>query len=386
MYEDNFDFMPSLTVETIGDDLEILLMEEYPRIAKSYILYRQKRTEERERNNLITKEVIKATRAIDTKEANANMDEKSIGGRVGAASDIIQQRLALEYDMSPEVAQAHKDMIVYTHDLNYYSSGAHNCLTIDIGKLLTEGYWTRNGSIRPAGSFRTAAQLIPVIFQTQSLNQFGGVASMHIDYDLAPFVKKSFRKILQKHLNRQVGEDFKVRDDIGIDERYAPNREYKEKYPNAWDWALEDLKEEVQQGCESLFHNLNTLESRAGSQLPFSSINFGRDTSAEGRLVTKSILEASIKGVGKEHSTPIFPISIFCIKDGVNKKPGDPNYDLKLLALKSLSKRIFPNFANGNCILAKEDPNDIDTIFATMGKCKLAHVKSFEPRPRVSAA
>lgn len=131
------------------------------------------------------------------------------------------------------------------------------------------------------------------------------------------------------------------------------------------------LEREGKQSTEALYHNLNTLESRQGSQVPFTSLNLGRDTTPEGRLVSKWILNASIEGVGKHHLTPIFPISIFQYKAGDNANPGDPNYDLKQLALKSMAKRIYPNWANCDWSEAHEDLSNIDTYFATMGRCKL---------------
>jgi ribonucleoside-triphosphate reductase len=145
------------------------------------------------------------------------------------------------------------------------------------------------------------------------------------------------------------------------------NEELKETYPKAYDYAIEMLEAEGSQAAQGLYHNLNTLESRQGSQVPFTSINLGRDTSTEGRLVTKWILQASIDGIGKYHQTSIFPISIFQYKHGTNAHEGDPNYDLKKLALKSLSKRIYPNWCNGDWSQAHEDESNPDTFFSTMG-------------------
>ena len=140
---------------------------------------------------------------------------------------------------------------------------------------------------------------------------------------------------------------------------------------NAYSYAIKQLEREGRQSAEALFHNLNTLESRAGSQVPFTSINFGRDTSTEGRMVSRWMLEASMSGIGKHHLTPIFPISIFQYKANCNANPGDTNYDLKKLALESMSKRIYPNFVNCDYSQANENPLDIDTYYATMG-CRTA--------------
>ena len=135
-----------------------------------------------------------------------------------------------------------------------------------------------------------------------------------------------------------------------------------------YEYSMRQLEREMRQSCEALYHNLNTLESRAGSQVPFTSINFGRDTSTEGKLVQKWMLNASLSGIGKHHLTPIFPISIFQYKSGVNAEEGTPGYGLKQMAINSLSRRIYPNFVNCDYSEAHEDPSNPDTFFATMGK------------------
>ena len=219
--------------------------------------------------------------------------------------------------------------------------GNHNCLVADVDRLLKNGFKQRNGDCRPPKSISSALQLLQVIFQSQSNEQFGGVAANHVDFTLAPYVQMSY----DKHL--------KIAQEYGIEdaEKYAKDRTIAE----------------TKQAAESFYHNLNTVHTRSGDQLAFTSINFGRDTSWQGRLITKSLLEASIDGIGRYHTTSIFPISIFQHKKGVNDKPGTPNYDLKQLAIKSLCKRIYPNFANCVWTEANEDPDDIRTMFCTMG-------------------
>lgn len=239
-----------------------------------------------------------------------------------------------------------------------------NCLFLDFKRLFENGFKTRNCDVRPPNSLSTACQLVAVALQLQSQCQFGGCASAHIDTDLAPFVKKSFFKHFKdgaKYIeHRELPDDFTS--DMSIsDPRYVAFSK------NVTDYAFDMLNKEGKQSAEGLYHNLGTLESRAGSQVPFSSLNLGRDTSAEGRLVSLWLLNASINGIGKHHRTPIFPITIFSYKKGVNTDPGDPNYDLKQLALKSMSMRLYPNWANGDWSEAHEDPDDPDTIFATMG-------------------
>lgn len=184
-----------------------------------------------------------------------------------------------------------------------------------------------------------------------------------MDYDLAPLVKMSYAKHLRTGLKWLCGVELsKEIKSLNIEDNY-----YDKTYPNAHAFAMDELNKEMSQACQGLYHNLNTLESRQGSQVPFTSINLGRDTSPEGRLITKHIFEASLNGIGKFHKTSIFPISIFQHKRGCNASKDDPNYDLKQLALKSLSKRIYPNFVNCDWSEAHEDENNIDTYFATMG-------------------
>ena len=360
-----------MSVEQIQDLVESYLMKsEYPEVAKSYIIYRDQRSKERTRRSKLIKAVMKRTEATAVENSNANVDEKSFSGREKEASADVQKVIALDYTLSPEVSQAHKDMLLYQHDLEKTNIGEHNCLFVDFEKVFNEGFVTRNGDIRPPATLSSACQQTAVIFQCQSQVQFGGVGTVHLDYDLAPFVKKSFRKHIHHYLT-----DVEDQSDINADTilaQHGPieidNPDLMNELPEAYSFAMKQLEREGKQAAEAMFHNLNTLESRAGSQVPFTSINFGRDTSTEGRFVTRKMLDASMSGIGKHHLTPIFPISIFQYKAGCNANPGDPNYDLKQLAIESLSKRIYPNFVNCDYSQAHEDLNNKDTYFATMGK------------------
>ena len=361
-----------MSVEFIQDLVEQYLMKsERPDVAKAYILYREQRSKERIRRSKVIDAVMKRNEATAVENANANVDEKSFSGREKESSADVQKIIALDYTLSPIVSQAHKDMLLYQHDLEKTNIGEHNCLFIDFEKLFTEGFETRNGDIRQPSTFSTACQQVAVIFQCQSQVQFGGVGTVHLDYDLAPFVKKSFYKHMVQYYTDV--EDYEKETAEKLLAEYAPieidNKELAGELglPKAYSYAMKQLEREGKQSAEALFHNLNTLESRAGSQVPFTSINFGRDTSTEGRLVTKWMLDASLAGVGKHHLTPIFPISIFQYKVGCNANEGDPNYDLKQHALLSMSKRIYPNFVNCNFSEANEDPDNPDTYFATMG-------------------
>ena len=364
-----------LTVEQIQDLVEGYLMKsEYPEVAKAYILYRDNRSKERIRRSKMVRAVMKRTEATAVENSNANVDEKSFSGREKEASADVQKIIAIDYTLSPVIGNAHKDMLLYQHDLEKTNIGMHNCLFVDFDKLFTEGFCTRNGDIRPPSTFSSACQQTAVVFQCQSQVQFGGVGTVHIDYDLAPFVKKSFYKHMHHYLTDV--EDRSDEQATEILSQYTVeigNKELQGQYglQDAYNFAIKQLEREGTQSGEAMYHNLNTLESRAGSQVPFTSINFGRDTSVEGRFVSRKMLEASLSGIGKHHLTPIFPISIFQYKQGCNADPGDPNYDLKQLALESLSKRIYPNFVNCDYSQAHEDPNDPDTFYGTMG-CRTA--------------
>lgn len=364
----------ALTVEQIQDMVEIQLMLSYRKdIAKAYILYRNERTKIRDRNSNLVKNIMVRADSKVNYRSNANVDESSFSGREKEASADIGKMIALDFDgLSRDVADAHKTMLVYQHDLEKAIYGIHNCLNLNFQEIFTYGFRTRNGDVRPPTSFSTACQLVAVAFQCQSQVQFGGVGSIHLDYDLAPFVTKSFFKHYAdglKYLHHNTDEEANnfvsncIDEDIGINDMELMDDDKQDVY----NYAMDMLEREGKQAAQGLYHNLNTLESRQGSQVPFTSINLGRDTSTEGRLVTKWIMEASIDGIGQHHLTSIFPISIFQYKQGTNANAGDPNYDMKQLALESMSKRIYPNWCNCDWSQAHEDENNPDTFFATMG-------------------
>lgn len=356
-----------MSVEDIQDIVETKLMQSSRKdIAKAYILYRNERTKVRDRNSKLVQKVMERVNSKINNRSNANVDEKSFSGREKEASSDIGKMMALDFDgLSKEVADAHKEMLLYQHDLEKAVYGIHNCLNLNFQEIFTYGFRTRNGDVRPPTSFSTACQLVAVAFQCQSQVQFGGVGSIHLDYDLAPFVKMSFAKHFNDGLKYIEGIDVEHSTFTGL--RSINDSVYK-NYPKVYRYAMDMLEKEGRQAAQGLYHNLNTLESRQGSQVPFTSINLGRDTSAEGRLVTKWIMEASIDGIGKYHLTSIFPISIFQYKAGTNANKEDANYDLKQLALESMSKRIYPNWCNCGWSQAHEDENNIDTYFSTINK------------------
>lgn len=372
-----------LSVEEIQDMVEEKLMQSRRKdVAKAFILYRNDRTRIRENKTQLMKDITEKLMATNVQNQNANIDEKSFGGRVGEASDVVLKKYALDNCMSKMARENHLNNEVYIHDLNSYATGMHNCLSIPFDKLLKNGFNTRQTDVRPAQSINTAFQLLAVIFQLQSLQEFGGVSSTHLDWTMVPYVRKSFYKHYVDGLRYVEAKDEQyiqqyvydiINDPECFTEEQSIDSSWWKENNKAYTYALDMTKKEVYQAAEGMYHNLNTLQSRSGNQLPFTSINYGTCTEPEGRMVTKAILDVSIKGIGKLHKTSIFPCGIFQCMKGVNRKPGDPNYDLFQLALKSTAKRLYPNYANvdwsGN---AGYDVNDPKTYFSTMG-CRTAN-------------
>lgn len=377
----------TMTVEEIQDIVENKLMASSRKdVAKEYILYREERTKARELQTQFFQNVTKKIKADDVQNQNANVDEKSFGGRKGEADSELMKKYALDYLMSEKAKTNHIENRIYTHDLDSYAVGMHNCLSIPFDDLLKNGFNTRQTDVRPANSIGTATQLIAVISQIQSLQQFGGVAATHIDWTLVPYVRKSFWKHFKNGLKYVENQEFQWDKNFnhiipeiysislpkdGMDLGDAKNQKcgLLDEHMKAYQYAIDMTTKETYQAIEGLFHNLNTLQSRSGNQLPFTSINYGTCTLEEGRLVTRAILEISIKGIGKNHRTSVFPCQIFQIMKGVNKEPNTPNYDLYKLALESTAKRLYPNYANVDWSTNEGyDINNPDTYVSTMGK------------------
>lgn len=363
-------------VEEIQDIVEKKLMStKYKDVAKAYINYRYLHGLARDQYKEMMDAVAEKLTATNVQNQNANVDEASFGGRIGEAADVVMKKYALEYLVSPMARANHENNEVYIHDLNSYAVGSHNCLSIPFDDLLAKGFNTRQTDVRPAQSINTAFQLVAVIFQIQSLQQFGGVSATHLDWTMVPYVRKSFYKhykdaVLYIADCSDMDKDYILEE---LDGSLSIEDEKYKRYFKLYKYAYNMTVGECKQAVEGMYHNLNTLQSRSGNQLPFSSINYGTCTLPEGRMVTKALLDASIKGVGKLHKTSIFPCGIFQCMKGVNRKPGDPNYDLFQLALRSTSQRLYPNYCNvdwgGN---AGYDVNDPRTYFSTMG-CRTAN-------------
>ena len=369
-FEDQF-----ISVEKIQDFIEEkLMLSRRKDVAKVFIIYRNDRTRVRDRNSSIRVKARNKLNSQDDDKQNANVDGKSFGGRVGAVNSEVMKEIALDEYTSKMARENHLNNEIYIHDLDSYAAGMHNCLSVPFDKLLENGFNTRQTDVRPAQSVSTAFQLVAVIFQLQSLQQFGGVSATHLDWTMVPYVRKSFKKHLKDGFEYIEQGDDMILSLLNTDEEIRFNYPgLKENYSKVYQYAIDMTEKEVYQAVEGMYHNLNTLQSRSGNQLPFTSVNYGTCTEPEGRMVIKALLEVSIKGIGKLHKTSIFPCGIFQCMKGVNRKPGDPNYDLFRLALKSTAQRLYPNYANvdwsGN---EGYDPNDPRTIFSTMG-CRTAN-------------
>ena len=362
-----------ITVEEIQDLVEWNLING-PRadLAKSYIRYRYKKEMARNRYKELMDTIGEKLSASNVQNQNANVDEHSFGGRMGEMNGAVARMYALDHVVSHMAKENHLNNMIYIHDLDHYAVGSHNCLSIPFDDLLAKGFNTRQTDVRPAQSVSTAFQLIAVIFQLQSLQQFGGVSATHIDWTMVPYVRKSFAKhfkdglIYVQHDREQAKM---VPNELSFEDKQANDIRNDEAYT----YAMDMIFKEINQSVEAMYHNLNTLQSRSGNQLPFTSINYGTCTLPEGRMVTKALLDVSIKGIGALHKTSVFPCGIFQCMKGVNREPGDPNYDLFKLALRSTAQRLYPNYANvdwsGN---AGYDVNDPCTYFSTMG-CRTAN-------------
>lgn len=379
-----------LSIEEIQDLVENGLMSTKRKdVAKAYIKYREMRTKERNWNNEMMRAAKEKLTGAKIDNQNANVDEHSFGGRRGEFDSVISKQYALDNCMSKMARENHLNNQIYIHDLDAYAVGMHNCLSIPFDDLLAKGFNTRQTDVRPANSINTAFQLVAVLFQLQSLQQFGGVSATHLDWTMVPYVRKSFwkhykdgLKYIEKLSNNEFEKETYLADQYDIKDCSITDALYV--YNNAYQYATDMTEKELEQAVEGMYHNLNTLQSRSGNQLPFTSINYGTCTLPEGRMVIKALLEGSIKGNGKFHKTPIFPCSIFQVMSGVNKEPGTPNYDLFRLALESTAKRLYPNYANvdwsGN---AGYDPQDPTTFFSTMG-CRTANGLDINAEPGVN--
>ena len=394
-----------MTVEQIQDRVVDLLRQNHCReVAGAYASYRKMRADMRKAEDKQAKAIRDALTASNVQNQNANLDERTFSGRLGEATRVITKKVGLEL-VPKKMRVNHEENRIYLHDLDSLAVGLHNCLSCPIDDTLANGFWTRNMDVRPAKSIRTAMQLVAVIFQLQSQQQFGGISATHFDWSMVPYVNYTFRKhYLIEHLKASEAFEELELDQMTEEELDAWVDEHKAEYmseiglkedditmsdkdkldAHLYKLAAFDTRRDVYQAVEAMYHNLNTLQSRSGGQLPFSSINYGTCTLPEGRLVTKALLDTSIKGLGKLHRTSIFPCGIFQYMKGINDKPGTPNYDLFKLALRSTAQRLYPNYANVDWSGNKGyDPKDPKTYFSTMG-CRTANGYDINADPGVN--
>ena len=366
------------SVEQIQDIVEEILMESsFKKTAREYIRFRQERSRIREaKSDLMniykTISHADASEDSDVKRSNANVDGNSAMGKMlqfGAEGSKVFAKTLL---LRPDIAAAHDNGDIHIHDLDFYATGTLTCCQSDPFVLFENGgFNTGHGHLRTPNSIGSYAALAAILLQANQNEQHGGQSIPNFDYAMAPGVDKSFRKALKRNLekyNKFAGKklSLEVKDTIkyGDDEKLK-----KAKWPKEIvETSNEDVERETLQAMEGFVHNLNTMHSRAGAQVPFTSINFGTDTTPAGRLVSLDLLQATENGLGKGE-TPIFPISIFKVKSGVNYEPGDPNYDLFKKSMAVSAKRLFPNFCfiDAPYNLKYYKKGDYRTEIATMG-------------------
>lgn len=369
------------SVEDIQDAVEkALIYKGFVRTAKAYILYRAERSRVREMNTRLMKtyEDIAFTDAenSDVKRENANINGDSAMGAMLKFGSEGAKRFYDMYVLNPKHAQAHREGDIHIHDLDFLTL-TMTCCQIDLLKLFKDGFSTGHGVLREPNDIASYSALACIAIQANQNDQHGGQSIASFDYGMAPGVKKTYVKRFRDNVSRLLFSSFEIEDsdeqakrllsEIKEEAGLIPEMEKNEKFDKllsekisklascsmdeadrltalARRFADKEIIRATYQAMEALVHNLNTMNSRAGAQVPFSSINYGTDTSKEGRLVMEQLLLATEAGLGRGE-TPIFPIQIFRVKEGVNFNPGDPNYDLFKLAIRVSAKRLFPNFS-----------------------------------------
>ncbi|MDR1272461.1 MAG: anaerobic ribonucleoside triphosphate reductase [Clostridiales Family XIII bacterium] len=369
------------SVESIQDEVEIVLMDRgFPQVAKKYILYREERSRVRERKSRLMQTMDELTnkdaKDSNTKRENANIDGDTPMGTMLKYGSESAKEYYEKYVLKKRQSDAHANGDIHIHDFDFYTLTT-TCCQIDVDKLFKRGFSTGHGHLREPNSIHSYAALACIAIQSNQNDQHGGQSIPNFDYGLAPGVAKTYKKLYVSNfikalelidLDSEFADEavkavFKeIESETGLHPKLTPDVEYTkreiekftelgveadvlEKVHNfAVKTSEKETDRETKQAMEALVHNLNTMHSRAGAQTPFSSINYGTDTTPEGRLVIKNIMLATDDGLGGGE-TPIFPVHIFKVKEGVNYDESDPNYDLFKLACKVSAKRLFPNFS-----------------------------------------
>lgn len=409
---------PTIGVEEIQDLVESELMKVQPEVAKKYIIYRQWRNTERDRKTQI-KHIMDGIVAIDKNDvnlSNANMSSHTPAGQMMTFASEITKDYTYKYLLPKQYAEAHQLGDIHIHDLDYYPTKTTTCIQYDLDDLFERGFHTKNGSIRTPQSIQSYATLATIIFQTNQNEQHGGQAIPAFDFFMAKGVLKSFQKAVassiafyldmkgteadekallttvKSHLNT-ISPDQKAKNEflaVLASQTYILTSDELEHILRK---ACNQVRKDTHQAMEGFIHNLNTMHSRGGNQVVFSSINYGTDTSAEGRMVIEELLKATIEGLGTRGEVPVFPIQIFKIKDGVSYSEADykramenfdaamegkiafetPNFDLFLKACRTTAKALFPNFMfldtpfNQHEKWSADDPKRYRYELATMG-------------------
>ncbi len=369
----------SPSVEQVQDMVEKVLIEKgFVNTAKRYILYRAERSRVREMNSRLMKtyEDIAYSDAVDSdiKRENANINGDSAMGAMLKFGSEGAKRFYDMYVLNPKHAAAHREGDIHIHDLDFLTLTT-TCCQIDLEQLFDGGFSTGHGVLREPNDIYSYSALACIAIQANQNDQHGGQSIANFDYGMAPGVRKTYKKRFRDNVSRLLDAEHDVEDsdevtrrlldDIQKETGLMPEMEEKEAFDAALlarldaymkrdeaekllksvrKFSKKEITKATYQAMEALVHNLNTMNSRAGAQVPFSSINYGTDTSPEGRLVMEQLLLATEAGLGRGE-TPIFPIQIFRVKEGINFNPGDPNYDLYRLAIRVSAKRLFPNFS-----------------------------------------
>jgi ribonucleoside-triphosphate reductase len=368
------------SVEEIQDTVEKTLIESgHARTAKKFILYRAERTRIREKNTQLMKTyeglTFQDSRDNNLKRENANINGDTAMGTMLRYGSEGAKRFNSLYVLKPEHSKAHNNGDIHIHDMDFLTLTT-TCCQIDIRKLFRHGFATGHGHLREPQDIQSYAALACIAIQSNQNDQHGGQSIPNFDYGMAPGVAKTYARLYFQNLAKalellgnvenaakqaqsirdSIRKEYHLRPTLGNVENYQTiekqmlNRIVPEKsaVQRIQSFAAESAEKETDrntyQAMEALIHNLNTMHSRAGAQVPFSSLNYGTDTSPEGRMAMKNVLLATDAGLGNGE-TPIFPIHIFKVKEGINYNPGDPNYDLFQLACKVSAKRLFPNFS-----------------------------------------
>lgn len=410
------------TVEEVQDIVErVLIANNYADVAKEYIIYRSERNKIREmKSDLMEtfKEVAFAdAEESDMKRSNANINGQAPMGAMLIYGSEAAKEFYSKFVMKPEHARAHKEGYIHVHDLDFAITGTTTCCQIDLIKLFNDGFHTGHGFLREPNSIMTYSALACIAIQSNQNTQHGGQSIVNFDYSMAEGVKKSYKNHFKTNLKKALyliaelsNEDastfsnwfvkdsihsknirmgFDIEKDLEIAITNMFDRDlafYAHKVASyAQREALMETDRECYQAMEALIHNLNTMHSRAGAQTPFSSINYGLDTSKEGRMAVKNLLLATEAGLG-HGETPIFPIQIYRVMDGINYNPEDPNYDLFKLAIRCSCKRLFPNFSfqGSSFNLPYYKPGHPETEIAYMG-CRTRVIgNTYDPTREIS--